>query len=123
MSEVRERKAKFLTALEKFQKVQTDGSPDEARESLITDLRPAQSALQEGLKKLVDMQFDNGKALATAGNDRAKSSVMLTVIAMAAAVALGIFAFIGDWFFYNPQLPWLQLLASGGVAFIGAFYL
>lgn len=33
---------------------------------------------------------------------------------------LGIAAFIGDWFFYNPQLPWLQLLASGGVAFIGA---
>ncbi|MDG0856018.1 HAMP domain-containing protein [Pelomonas puraquae] len=94
VSEVRERKAKFLTALEKFQKIQTDGSPDEARESLITDLRPAQTALQEGLKKLVDMQFDNGKALATAGNDRAKSSVMLTVIAMAAAVALGIFAFI-----------------------------
>jgi GPH family glycoside/pentoside/hexuronide:cation symporter len=33
---------------------------------------------------------------------------------------LGIAAFVGDWFFYNPQLPWLQLLASGGVAFIGA---
>jgi len=33
---------------------------------------------------------------------------------------LGIAAFIGDWFFYNPQLPWLQLFASGGVAFIGA---
>jgi glycoside/pentoside/hexuronide:cation symporter, GPH family len=33
---------------------------------------------------------------------------------------LGIAAFVGDWFFYNPQRPWLQLFASGGVAFIGA---
>ncbi len=41
VAEVRERKTKFLAALEKFQKVQADGSPDEARESLITDLRPA----------------------------------------------------------------------------------
>jgi methyl-accepting chemotaxis protein len=75
VKEVRERKAKFLTALEKFQKIQTDGSPDEARESLITDLRPAQTALQEGLKKLVDMQFDSGKDLATKGGELARSSV------------------------------------------------
>lgn len=40
--------------------------------------------------------------------------------ALMTVLVLGIFAFIGDWFFYNPQLPWLQLLASGGVAFIGA---
>ena len=43
-----------------------------------------------------------------------KRNALMTVL------VLGIFAFIGDWFFYNPSLPWLQLFASGGVAFIGA---
>jgi GPH family glycoside/pentoside/hexuronide:cation symporter len=43
-----------------------------------------------------------------------KRNALMTVL------VLGICAFIGDWFFYNPALPWLQLLASGGVAFIGA---
>ncbi|MCB5531942.1 hypothetical protein, partial [Thomasclavelia ramosa] len=37
VTDVREQKTKFLAALEKFQKIQTDGTPDEARESLITD--------------------------------------------------------------------------------------
>ncbi len=40
--------------------------------------------------------------------------------ALAVVLALAICAFIGDWFFYNPELPWLQLLASGCVAFTGA---
>ncbi|CAM3842565.1 MFS transporter [Roseateles saccharophilus] len=43
-----------------------------------------------------------------------KRNALMTVL------ALGVLAFVGDWFFYNPQLPWLQLFASGGVAFIGA---
>jgi len=90
VNEVRERKSKFLAALDKFQKVQTDGSPDEPRESLITDLRPAQTALQEGLKKLVDMQFESGKQLATSGNQRAKSSIVLTVVLVAVAVVIGL---------------------------------
>ncbi|MGM9484525.1 methyl-accepting chemotaxis protein [Roseateles sp. NT4] len=94
VADVRGHKTKFLAALEKFQKVQADGTPDEARESLITDLRPAQAALQEGLKKLVDMQFENGKALATAGNERARNAVMLTVVLVVAAVALGVGGFL-----------------------------
>lgn len=40
--------------------------------------------------------------------------------ALATVLVLAICAFIGDWFFYNPNLPWLQLLASGCVAFTGA---
>lgn len=40
--------------------------------------------------------------------------------ALATVLVLAICAFIGDWFFYNPALPWLQLLASGCVAFTGA---
>ncbi|MFX5812971.1 hypothetical protein ABTE31_19895, partial [Acinetobacter baumannii] len=83
-------KTKFVAALEKFQKVQADGSPDEARESLITDLRPAQAALQEGLKNLVDLQFGNAHHLAASGGDLARSSVMLTVVLMAVATLIGI---------------------------------
>ena len=33
---------------------------------------------------------------------------------------MAICAFIGDWWFYNPEIPWLQLFASGCVAFTGA---
>ncbi|HSW08166.1 MFS transporter [Aquabacterium sp.] len=40
--------------------------------------------------------------------------------ALVTVLSLAICAFIGDWFFYNPELPWLQVLASGCVAFTGA---
>lgn len=40
--------------------------------------------------------------------------------ALATVLLLAMAAFVGDWFFYNPALPWLQLLASGCVAFTGA---
>jgi glycoside/pentoside/hexuronide:cation symporter, GPH family len=40
--------------------------------------------------------------------------------ALATVLAMAIAAFVGDWFFYNPELPALQLLATGFVAFTGA---
>ncbi len=40
--------------------------------------------------------------------------------ALVTVLSLAICAFIGDWFFYNPELPWLQVFASGCVAFTGA---
>jgi GPH family glycoside/pentoside/hexuronide:cation symporter len=40
--------------------------------------------------------------------------------AMATVLVMAIMAFIGDWFFYNPNHPWMQLLACGCVAFTGA---
>jgi glycoside/pentoside/hexuronide:cation symporter, GPH family len=43
-----------------------------------------------------------------------KRNALLTVLSLAVC------AFIGDWFFYNPELPWLQVFASGCVAFTGA---
>ncbi|MFG6415662.1 methyl-accepting chemotaxis protein [Roseateles sp. DC23W] len=94
VADVRGHKTKFLAALEKFQKIQTDGSPDEARESLITDLRPAQTALQDGIKKLVDMQFENGKQLATNGVSLARLSVMITGVLVVVAVIIGIGSFL-----------------------------
>ncbi|MFN3861213.1 MAG: methyl-accepting chemotaxis protein [Roseateles sp.] len=90
VAETRAHKIKFIAALEKFQKIQADGSPDEARESLITDLRPAQAALQSGIKKLVDIQFDSGKALATSGVELARRSVLLTGVLVLAAAIVGI---------------------------------
>ncbi|XHS80485.1 MFS transporter [Burkholderiaceae bacterium UC74_6] len=35
-------------------------------------------------------------------------------------LVLAIGAFIGDWFFYNPDMPWLQPFASGCLAFSSA---
>jgi GPH family glycoside/pentoside/hexuronide:cation symporter len=40
--------------------------------------------------------------------------------ALVTVLVLAICAFIGDWFFYNPNIPWLQVFASGGVAFASA---
>lgn len=40
--------------------------------------------------------------------------------AMATVFVLAIAAFIGDWWLYDPDHPWLQLLACGFVAFTGA---
>jgi GPH family glycoside/pentoside/hexuronide:cation symporter len=40
--------------------------------------------------------------------------------ALAVVFSLAIAAFIGDWWFYDPRHPFLQLLACGCVAFTGA---
>ena len=40
--------------------------------------------------------------------------------AMGLVLIMAIMAFIGDWWFYNPNIPWLQIFASGFVAFTGA---
>jgi GPH family glycoside/pentoside/hexuronide:cation symporter len=39
---------------------------------------------------------------------------------MATVLVLAIAAFIGDWWLYDPEMPWLQLFACGFVAFTGA---
>ena len=90
MTQVRERQAKFAASLAKFMTIQQDGSPDEARESLITDLRPAQQAYQDGLKGLVDLQFESAHDLAESGSELARSSVLLTAVLVAAAVVIGV---------------------------------
>src|SRR5574343_1632821 len=68
VAQVKERQARFLASVSKFLKVQADGSPDEARESLITDVRPAQQAYQEGLKSLVEAKFESARSLAESGS-------------------------------------------------------
>nr|WP_316643500.1 methyl-accepting chemotaxis protein [uncultured Roseateles sp.] len=89
LAQVRERQAKFFASIAKFRKVQVDGSPDEARESLVIDVRPAQSAYQEGLKALVDLQFEDAKTLAKGGEATARQSVLVTVVLVLVAVLIG----------------------------------
>ncbi|MCH7343234.1 methyl-accepting chemotaxis protein [Pelomonas sp. CA6] len=87
--QVRERQGKFFAAVAKFLKIQQDGSPDEARESLITDVRPAQQAYQQGLKALADLQFQNAHALAESGAALAGRSVIVTGVLVLMAVLVG----------------------------------
>jgi len=89
LAQVRERQAKFFASIAKFRKVQVDGSPDEARESLVIDVRPAQAAYQEGLKALVDLQFEDAKTLAKGGETTARQSVLVTVVLVLVAVLIG----------------------------------
>jgi len=37
-----------------------------------------------------------------------------------AVLGTAIFAFLGTWWFYDPSVPWLQIFASGLIAFTGA---
>ena len=89
VSQVKERQGRFLASVAKFLKVQADGSPDEARESLITDVRPAQQAYQEGLKSLVESKFESARALAESGSALASRSVAITVVLVVVAVLVG----------------------------------
>ena len=89
IEQVKDRQGKFFAAVAKFRQVQQDGSPDEARESLINDVRPAQQAYQDGLKGLVDLQFESAHDLAAAGGALARSSVMMSTGLVVLAVVLG----------------------------------
>ena len=89
VAKVREAELKFADAVAKFRKVAEAGNPDDSRESLIRDLRPAQQAYQEGLKTLVDRQFEAAHALAASGSELARSAVLITVVLVIAAVAIG----------------------------------
>ncbi|MDC8785428.1 methyl-accepting chemotaxis protein [Roseateles koreensis] len=90
VAKVRESQTQFIASVAKFEKVQQDGSPDEARESLITDVRPVQQAYQASLKALVDLQFDSARDLAVSGGETARTSVLLTVAIVLVAALLGI---------------------------------
>ncbi|WP_310385274.1 methyl-accepting chemotaxis protein [Roseateles sp.] len=90
IEQVRAAQAKFIAAVAKFEGIQKDGSPDEARESLITDVRPAQQSYQDGLKGLVDLQFDTARNLAVSGGELARSSVLLTGVLVLVAAVIGV---------------------------------
>ena len=89
VSQVQERQGKFMASVSKFLKIQADGSPDEARESLITDVRPAQQAYQESLKRLVESKFESARELAESGSSLASRSVAITMGLVVVAVLIG----------------------------------
>ena len=90
IAQVRDTEVKFLAAVAKFRKVAEAGNPDESRESLITDVRPAQTAYQNSLKGLVDLQFGNARDLAVSGGELARNSVLVTLVLVVAAVVIGL---------------------------------
>ena len=89
VAKVREQQAKFVDSVSKFLKVQQDGSPDEAREALIKEVRPVQKDYQDALKGLVDLQFANGRELAENGAKLANQSIFITGALVLIAVVIG----------------------------------
>ena len=90
IAQVRDTETKFLAAVAKFRKVAEAGNPDESRESLITDVRPAQQAYQASLKSLVDLQFGNARDLAVSGGELARNAILITVLLVVVAVVIGV---------------------------------
>ncbi|MFG6448987.1 methyl-accepting chemotaxis protein [Roseateles sp. BYS180W] len=82
----------FNQAVSKFNSLQRDASPDEARESLISDLRPAQQKYQKALGQLIQHQVYVGSQTAKAGATLAQRSVLITAIWVGLAVLIG-----GGW--------------------------
>ncbi len=89
VAKVREHQTRFAAAVSKFLAVQQDGSPDEAREALIKDVRPAQKDYQDTLKSLVELQFAGGRALAEGGAKLANQSIVITGLLVVIAVVIG----------------------------------
>ena len=90
IAQVRETEGKFLAAVAKFRKIAEAGNPDESRESLITDVRPAQQAYQASLKGLVDLQFSNARDLAVSGGELARNAIVITALLVVVAVVIGV---------------------------------
>jgi methyl-accepting chemotaxis protein len=91
LAELKAKSEKFFAAVAKFRGVQTDGAPEDARESLIADVRPAQTAYQEALKQLVDAQIQAATEVAEVDSKLASNAVTITIVLVAVAVVAGIF--------------------------------
>ncbi|WP_416760650.1 methyl-accepting chemotaxis protein [Roseateles sp. So40a] len=89
VAKVREQQSRFAASVAKFLTVQQDGSPDEARETLIKEVRPVQKDYQDALKSLVDLQFTAGRDLAEGGAKLANQSILITGVLVVIAVIIG----------------------------------
>jgi methyl-accepting chemotaxis protein len=92
VAQLKERGGRFFGAVTKFRGVQKDGAPEDARESLIADLRPAQNAYQESLKALVDLQMSSARELAEKDSKLAGNAVIITLVLVVVAGVLGVLA-------------------------------
>jgi len=91
VTSLKDRGAKFFAAIAKYRKIQKEAAPEDARESLIADVRPAQTAYQEKLKGMVELQMKNATELAETDSALASNAVKITIGAMVLAAALGLF--------------------------------
>jgi len=91
LAELKARSEKFFAAVAKFRGVQKDGAPEDARESLIADVRPAQTAYQEALKQLVDRQIQAATEVAEIDSALASNAVTITIVLVVAAAVIGVF--------------------------------
>jgi methyl-accepting chemotaxis protein len=91
LAELKARSEKFFAAVAKFRGVQKDGAPEDARESLIADVRPAQTAYQEALKQLVDGQIQAATEVAEEGSSLAGNAKTIIIVLVALAAIAGIF--------------------------------
>ena len=82
----------FATALDKFLAACAQGNPDDARASLVMDLRPAQKAYQEQIKTVAQWQFEAAKQRARDGKASAQWATRLTLALALAGTTLGIAA-------------------------------
>ncbi len=92
--ELKAREQRFVDAIKKFRALQKDGTPEEARESLIADVRPAQNAYQESLKGMVELQNTAARTLAAEGSELASRAMTVTVVLLALGVVVGV---LGGW--------------------------
>ena len=116
LAQMKERKDKLMAAVSKFRGIQKDGSPDEARESLIGDIRPAQAAYQESLKGMVDLQFQNARQLAEEGAAVANSSKLITIGLLLVAVVIGVG---GSWAIANTIVQPVETARAAAEAIRG----
>ncbi len=91
LAELKARSERFFAAIAKFRGIQTDGAPEDARESLIADVRPAQTAYQEALKQLVDGQIQAATAIAEVDSKLAGQARTLIIVLVVVASIAGIF--------------------------------
>jgi methyl-accepting chemotaxis protein len=79
----------FLAAVDKFLQTVDGGNPDEARATLVVDVRPAQKAYQAQLKALSQMQFDLARQLAREGEQTARRAQVAALVLVAVALVVG----------------------------------
>jgi len=82
--------AGFIKALDKFLQACAEGNPDDARASLVMDLRPAQKAYQEQIRTLAQGQFDAAKQRARDGEASAQVATWVTLALVLCGTALGL---------------------------------
>jgi methyl-accepting chemotaxis protein len=79
----------YAKAITKFLGVVDGGNPDDSRESLVGDLRPAQKAYRDSLQALVSQQFDTAHDQAARGGQLANTAAIATLCLVLVGTVVG----------------------------------